>query len=474
MARRPRARDAWERGLAQAGTPAFLLNAHRRLMAWNAGCELLTGWVAAELLGQQANYASVPDFESPEAILNAICPPVEVFAGTATEMPVFLPARDGRTEARLLQFHPLADSGGSVTAVLGIVSPLPPPQAAQPVSPVQQLHADLAGIRVQLRERWQNASIVCKSPLMTRVLAQVELAQHSAVPVFLRGEPGTGREHVARVIHFGSPHKANWFVPLDCRRLGPEELQRVLEGLIEVHQKGAPSAGRPQPGTLYLVDVECLPRDLQAIVATAFVAPRQADGSAIRLMASGNRPLEEAVAADLVRPDLHALLTPLCIDLPPLRQRSDELPLLAQHFLEEANRLGKKQLSGFAPATLPLFAQYSWPGNLDELQLVIREAHARAAETLIRPDDLPFRFRTGLEQEQLPPAAEMRPLPLDELLTRAETNLIQLALERGRYNKSKAAEILGINRARLYRRMEQLGIEDREGGGSAPAPSVEV
>ncbi|MDB5386733.1 MAG: helix-turn-helix Fis-type [Planctomycetaceae bacterium] len=171
-----------------------------------------------------------------------------------------------------------------------------------------------------------------------------------------------------------------------------------------------------------------------------------------------------AVAAGTLRDDLESFLGTLTIQLPPLRDREADLPLLAQHFLGEQNRKHEKQLSGFAPDVWPSMQRHAWPGNLDELQLVVQEAYEVASDKQIKLADLPFRFRTALEAQDSPPPISIQPLPLDEMLLRVETNAIQIALERSKFNKSKAAEILGINRPRLYRRMEQLGIEDREEG----------
>jgi transcriptional regulator with PAS, ATPase and Fis domain len=131
---------------------------------------------------------------------------------------------------------------------------------------------------------------------------------------------------------------------------------------------------------------------------------------------------------------------------------------LAQHFLEEHNRDEQKQVGGFADDVWPLLARYEWPGNLDELAAVVFEARKHAVEALIRPHDLPYRFRTALAAQELPAPPEPPPMLLDPLLTKVETRLITLALARSRNNKSKAAELLGINRARLLRRIEQLQI----------------
>jgi len=456
----PRVRHTFDRSLGSAETPVFLVTAERKLLLFNAGCERLTGWGAADVVGKVCHYASTAGHSTADAITSSLCPPPEVFEGQEASVATYLVHRNGQSLPRMLHFFPLRDARNKVTSVLGIVTPIKQPARTTSVSPTQQVHAELAALRGTLRARFGEQTLVCRSPAMAKVLNQLDLARQSRAFVFLEGEAGTGKEHFARVIHYSSPQRANWFVPLDCRRLDADELGRILGRLLELHLSTPAGGARPQPGTLYLADVEHLPRDLQEQIARAFAEHK--GEPALRLMASGTRSLKAAVAADAVRHDLFVLLTTLTIELPPLRERLEDLPVLAQHFLEEANRQSPRQIGGFAEEIWPLFTRYAWPGNLDELNLVVREAFSKCTESVIRPADLPFRFRTAADASELPPAVEPPSLLLDPLLTRVETNLIQLALERSRYNKSKAAELLGVNRARLYRRMEQLGIEDRE------------
>jgi DNA-binding NtrC family response regulator len=456
-------RGGLERWLTATTTPVFLLGADRKVLFFNAGCERLTGWAADDVVGQSCQYASVADQALVAALTASLCPPAEVFAGQELSLPAYVTPKQGPVLARMLHFYPLRDTHERVTAVIGVVLPIQQPAPLTTISPTQQLHAELSALRGNLRTRFGEQTLVCRSDGMAKVLNQLDLARQTPVFVYLEGEAGAGKEHLARVIHYGGPQRANWFIPLECRRLAADELSRILERLFELHLTGHRGGTRPQPGTLYLADVEHLPRDLQERLAKAFGSLSERTPPNLRLMSSGTRNLKEAVAADALRPDLFALLTPLSIEIPPLRSRSDDLPLLAQHFLEELNRLGGSQVGGFSEEVWPLFKRYAWPGNLDELSIVIREAFAHATEGLIKPPDLPFRFRTALDAHELPPPPTAPPLLLDPALTRVETNLIQIALERSKYNKSKAAEMLGINRARLYRRMEQLGIEDREG-----------
>ena len=396
----------------------------------------------------------------------SLCPPPEVFTGEIVAVPASVVHHDGQALSHILHFFPLHDEKGRQIGVMGIIGPLPPSGQQTAVSPSRQLHAELAALRTSLRNRFASNTPVARSPSMRRVLAQVELAIHSRTFALLFGRPGTGKEHFARVIHFGGAERANFFIPLDCHRLGPDELHRVWNRIVESHhaEPGSKAVAGPLPGTVFLSEVEFLPRNLQEQLVRFFSQP-----GPLRLLASTCLPADKLASGEIIRPDFYALISPLSIELPPLAQRLDDLPLLAQHFLEELNRQESRQVGGFDDQVWPLLARYAWPGNLDELAAVVGESRSHAADSLIYPADLPFRFHTALAAQELPPPLEPPPMLLDPLLVKVETRLITLALERSRNNKSRAAELLGINRARLLRRIEQLhiGSEIRESEGVA-------
>ena len=161
------------------------------------------------------------------------------------------------------------------------------------------------------------------------------------------------------------------------------------------------------------------------------------------------------------------------IRLQPLRERRDELPALAQHLLERANQRGGKQKSGFSPRTISALMAYEWPGNLRELARVIDHAHTQSdgGEPLVALDDLPASIRGHLGGG-FPPPTQPRPIkPLDELLTEVERRLIETALRQARGNKSRAAEVLGISRPRLYRRIKELNLPDDDLADDTPPPN---
>ncbi|MBI5758361.1 MAG: sigma 54-interacting transcriptional regulator [Planctomycetales bacterium] len=464
--RTPRVNDV-QRWLGSTTVPLFVLDTERRVSLFNLGCQELTGWPAADVVGQVCQYAGYADVLSLDALTSCLCPPPEAFAGQEVCLPAHLVHKDGTTASHLLHFFPLRDDRGLQIGVLGVVKPFTPaPPHTASTLPVHQLHAELTALRIAMRHRFGTQTLTSRSDVMRRVLSQVELAQQCTVPVCLEGEPGTGKEHVARVIHFGSVAKTRWFVPVDCGSSSPDELQQVFDRIYEESYHESARAAGMQPGTLYLANVDRLPRDLQHVLLHLATPAEPPPKPLPRLIASATNRMQDAVTADRLRPDLFAVLSTLAIELPPLRQRGPDLRLLAQHFVEEINRQGTKQVTGLADDVWKLFEEYRWPGNLKELSAVVSDAHGHCTDNLIRPVDLPFRFRTGLEAQQLAPSLVPRPLPLDDLLEKVERQLILLALERNKYNKTKAAEALRISRMRLYSRMEKLGIEDREASKS--------
>ena len=195
------------------------------------------------------------------------------------------------------------------------------------------------------------------------------------------------------------------------------------------------------------------------------VWPTTFSASSVRIITSSTQRLDAEFLVEKFAPELACRLSPLVIELPPLRRRGDDLLLLAQHFLEARNREAEAQVTGWDAEVAQQWLRYRWPGNLDELREVINEAHAASQDGLVHVAQLPFRFRAGVEAQRLTPSRRQT-RPLDELLERVEREELETALQEAGGQMTRAAELLKIPRARLYRRLEQLGL--RTGESTAP------
>ena len=216
-----------------------------------------------------------------------------------------------------------------------------PPHA--PDADSQRLRTELIGLRDRLLERHGFDTLIGRGPGHLRLLNQVRAAAATTVPVLVVGEPGTGKRLVARTIHQQGSHSQALLLSFDCAALPPEDLERDLFGLDA--GRGASGMALPGGSTVLLRDVLELPRDLQGRLASAL-------DCGVRLLATTTGEPERARLDDRLRPDLYFALTTLVVRLAPLRDRLDELPLLAQHLLERANLRGPRRRSGFSPEAM--------------------------------------------------------------------------------------------------------------------------
>lgn len=433
--------------LSQLREPVFLVDPERRIVYANRAWEALTGYPAADTLPLPCGSDGRARPGDLDGLGASFAPPPEALAGRPSATVTLILGRDGERLWRRLDYLPFRDEPGRAW-LLGIVRTTESP-ALGPDSQARRLHVELIELRERFRQRPGHEALVGRGPGFGRLLDQVAAASATAVPVLLVGEPGTGKRAVARAIHQGGSRRQAPLLGFDCQALPPELLLRELFG---GEDSGTPRLAPPDGSTLVLGDVLDLPRDLQERLVAAL------DGR-VRLIATTAGDPEAALRGERLRPGTYYALTALVIQLEPLRRRLDELPLLAQHFLERANARGARRRDGFAAETLEVLSSYDWPGNLRELGRVVDAAHGRGEDDLVRPEDLPAAIRGNLGAAFTPPPPPPSE-PLDALLTRVERRIIELALRRSRQNKSRAADLLGISRPRLYRRIKELELPD--------------
>ena len=468
MARRISRKQRLDSILNLVSSPCFVIDAERRLVFANSGCEQLTGWAATDLIGRKCELTSGTDPGQPESATEGLAPPQEVLAGERLQVPRYFVHREsGRSVAQLVHFFPMSDED-EILLVVGIVTNVPQTRSPGSSSIITEVHAELAALRHELRQRYGRDSIISRAPQMRRVFDQIETAATSRSIVHCTGESGTGREHVARVIHYAGEFGQRPFVPLNCRELTAEELAGALHRLVETGWGESSGTTTLQPGGVFLAEVDQLPRELQSRL-TDFLATEHgaAFRSRCRLITSSVDAPQTLLQQATLTSDLFYSITALQIELPPLRSRLVDLRLLGQSFLESCNRGSDRQVTGFSEDVWRQFETYNWPGNLAELQEVVRQAHASCDGSIVSTGHLPFQFQTGMDAQSLGPSPDAAFEPLDSLLARVEREHVLAALERTGRSRAKAAKLLGISRPALYRRLESLGLtENSDGGGN--------
>ncbi|HZW10067.1 MAG TPA: sigma-54 dependent transcriptional regulator [Phycisphaerales bacterium] len=351
------------------------------------------------------------------------------------------------------------------------------------------LLAENTRLRRQLDTRYSLDSIVGSDPRMVKIYDLVEAVAPSRTTVLMSGESGTGKSLVAHAIHHRSPRRDQPFVELSCGSI-PETL---LESELFGHVKGAftgAHADKPgrflaaHGGTIFLDEINSaspamqlkLLRVLQERKFEPVGSNKTIDVDA-RVILASNQPLERLVAEGHFRQDLFYRINVVMIELPPLRERVSDIPLLAEHFLGRyAAELGR-QVVGFSPAALDALRRYPFPGNIRELENLVQRAVVLTKGQTIQAEDLPGQVTgeggpgvlarmaaaTGAPvHSEIPVLSDdtpWSPIPLEEALREPERIILLKALRANDWNRQKTADDLGINRTTLYKKMRALGID---------------
>jgi two-component system response regulator HydG len=327
----------------------------------------------------------------------------------------------------------------------------------------------------RLRAEAQNASglerIVGVSEPMRRLLASVPRVGQTDSTVLVTGESGTGKELIARALHATSRRAQGPFVSVSCAALPEHLLENELFGHVKGAFTGALAARKglledAHGGTFFLDEVGEAPLAIQVKLLRVLEERsirRLGDNRSlpvdIRVVAATNRDLEVAVQEKTFREDLLYRLNVIRLHLPPLRERSDDVPLLARHFLAMHCRQLARDLDGFSPDALAVLDDYPFPGNVRELSNVIEQAVALAVGPLIELDDLPERVRRGQSPPaRVTPSATTSSSPLEDALEGVEQEQIREALRVTGWNISQAATRLGVSRNTLRYRIEKYGL----------------
>jgi two-component system response regulator PilR (NtrC family) len=338
----------------------------------------------------------------------------------------------------------------------------------------RRLQRENAELRGRLNEKFKFGSLVGNSPLMKRLFATLELVSPMNSTVLLQGETGTGKELVARTIHHNSPRADQPFVAFNAAAI-PEGL---AEAELFGHVKGAFTgaianrAGRfeaADKGTLFIDEVSSMSLALQAKLLRALqereierVGMSKSVKVNVRVIAAANEDLQELVREGRFREDLYYRLNVVKMNLPPLRDRKEDIPVLAQHFVQRScaeNGLANKTLSQGA---LRLLMHFAWPGNIRHLQNAAEHAVAMSGEAHeIAPDHLPDDVHSPVTAGALalPPTPD-EGINFATTMNRVERELILRYLTKANGNKRRAARLLNLSRTTLIDKLHRLGLTD--------------
>ena len=328
-------------------------------------------------------------------------------------------------------------------------------------------------LETELKGAYTFENIVGVSEAMREVFEKMQGAARITSPVIITGESGTGKELTARGIHYASQLAAKPFVPVNCASLPSELIESELFG----HKKGAftgavaSSQGlfkAADGGTIFLDEIGELPKEAQAkllrVLQEGMVRPvggMEEIKINVRLIAATNVDLEEAVEEGRFREDLYYRISVLHLEMPPLRHRKPDLPLLAAHFIKRFNEKFKMNVRGLDDSAMETILNYDWPGNVREFQNVIERCYVYAGIEWISSKHLSM-GKASRKKEAQPDMAAAMELSLTEdnfpTLEAAERAHIEKGIQLADYNKAKAAKLLGIHRSRLYKKLERYGI----------------
>jgi DNA-binding NtrC family response regulator len=331
------------------------------------------------------------------------------------------------------------------------------------------LEAEVVRLRDEVSRRTQLGGLIGRSDRMQEVFRAIERVAQSRASVLLTGESGTGKELVARAIHELGPRAAGPFVALNCAAI-PETL---IESELFGHERGAFTDARERRigkfeaasgGTLLLDEIGELAPSVQAKLLRALQerSIERVGGSApipvdVRVVAATHRDLEHEVAAGRFRADLYYRIHVVPIALPPLRERREDVRLLAEHFLARAESETGRRLR-LSPAALAALERYPWPGNVRELENAIEHAIALAEGERIEVADLPPALARSERVGALQDEVRAGRLGLEDAVGRFELELIVEALTAAGWNQTRAAESLGVTRRLLKLKMDRYGI----------------
>ncbi len=372
---------------------------------------------------------------------------------------------DGRYVPVLKNASVLRDHQGKVIAAV---------ETMTDISELLARDIQIEAFRQQLRAEEEYHGIIGSSAAMQAVFDMIHDAAHSDAAVIIYGESGTGKELVAKAIHAAPGETARPFVKVNCAALNESLLESELFGHVKGAFTGAVKdrQGRFEAadgGDIFLDEIGDLPASAQVKLLRVLeekVVERVGDHRPIpinvRVITATNRNLKQLLEQGHFRQDLFFRINVIPIHVPPLRARTDDIPLLAEHFFQRLQLKSRKKITGISPAAMSCLMAYAWPGNVRELKSAFEYAFVTCRRAAISPADLPPEIRNSARPEHTKTTLEASGADLEK------QQLLQ-ALKNAEYNQTRAAAILGVSRVTVWNRMKKYSITLK---GVQPPPNT--
>lgn len=458
----------------------FAIGLDHKVVVWNKACELLSGASAEEMIGTDdqwkmfypykrpvlADLIVEQDFERFLDIYDGKEPAKSEIVPNAWEATDFFENINGKPRFIYFLAAPVFDHEGNMTGAVTTLQDVTQQKKweLEMKKESEQLQQQNIMLRSSMKERFRFCDIIGKSNKMQVVYDLIIKAASSADSVVISGESGVGKELVARAIHDMSDRRDKVFIPVNCGAI-PENL---LETEFFGHAKGAFTGAHADKkglldkvngGTLFLDEVGEISMGMQVKLLRAIegggyspVGSSEVRHADFRIVAATNRDLREEVRKGTVRHDFYYRIFVIPVEIPPLRERKEDLVLLVDHFL--TNMGSEINIDSVPGRDIEAFYNYDWPGNVRELQNVLRRyVTLDRVDFMNGPHEKESQIEAGVAMEEVPDSVH-----LNEAIEGFEKKVILRALELNRWHRIKAAQDLGISRRTLFRKMERHGL----------------
>ncbi len=336
-------------------------------------------------------------------------------------------------------------------------------------------------LKRQLRREHGFEGFIGKSPRMLEVFETIRKTADSGSTVMITGESGTGKELVARAVHQESSRRSGPFVSVNCGAIPETLMESELFGHVKGAFTGAVASteglfAAADGGTLFLDEITEIPQTIQVKLLRAIQEReirRVGDTRDVkvdaRLIAASNRDLAKAVADGALREDLYYRLNVIPIHMPPLRERTEDIPLLVAHFVARITKDAGKSVRAISAESLSILERYHWPGNIRELENIVERAIVLGTGELLSPESLPPHLRAPRDEQAVTVDIPAGGMNLEDTLARIENRYIRLALERSDWLQVRAAELLGLSFRQFRYKLQKYGLRGGRPGGKPPA-----